>query len=119
MGRHKMCANKLACRLRDSHDGQCDYGDPEVMDLRLKVAEMVGNTSEDLVRRTETAETNLRKIQEAVAMMAEGCRASGFHVLEAQLLALVPEGLRQSQARIADTPAPDQTPSPEQTPTPP
>lgn len=101
MGRHKMCGSKKTCRLRDGHDGECDYGDTQVMDLRLQLAEMKGRSPEELQARTEAAEATARQIQGAVLGMAEGCRAGGFLVLEAQLMALPGvKALHEEQIRI-------------------
>lgn len=101
MGRPKMCGNKISCKLRDAHDGDCDFGlekkdsPSEVEELKKQITQLQGQLAkaspEALTARTATAELALARAHASIRDMASGCSAAGMTILAAQLTNLLPK----------------------------
>jgi len=109
MGRPKLCGNKLTCKLKDEHAGDCDYGlggdkvvgtalakdeVNEVDILKKKVAELTAqinrSTPDALNARVATAELELGRVHALVRETATGLQAAGLTVIAASLNTLLP-----------------------------
>ncbi len=101
MGRYKLCGKKLVCKLRDAHEGDCDFGDTtepkvnETEQLKQQVAnlksELARSTSDALTARVASAELELARVHAAVREMASGVNSAGMTILCSQLCSLLPE----------------------------
>lgn len=96
-----MCGNKLTCKLKDAHEGDCDFGltktnnVDEVLELKNKIKSLENKINQSqpdaLVKRTEEAELKLSSAYGKIKEIAVGLEASGMTVLSSQLLNLLPE----------------------------
>ena len=97
MGRPKLCDNKLRCKLKDQHEGACDFGLNDVKiseksELEILQADYAAlklqleNSSESALReRVAKAEFEMARYQEAVRTMADGAESGGLTVIAAML----------------------------------
>ena len=97
MARPKMCPNKLSCKLKDPHEGLCDYGlnaDTEVSDLRSQLAALQKAAQEaspqGLQDRVDLAEQEVTKMKTAVQRMIDHCQGVGLTILASVLADMLP-----------------------------